>query len=176
MTEQQKNSLLFKIAETRKNQMYFFVFALLSVAVMVAIFIFSSQTAENSAALSNEFNGFLEKLLNSFKWLFSEDITLWIKTYIRKIAHFVLYTLLGVFLSSAAFNTRIKKLLTKLYLSAGIGVFYSITDEIHQLFIKGRSGEVRDVLIDFSGVLCGIVFAVLAYKIIQIIAKNCKKA
>lgn len=37
-----------------------------------------------------------------------------------------------------------------------ICLLYSISDEFHQLFIVGRSGEVRDVLIDTIGALTGI--------------------
>lgn len=34
--------------------------------------------------------------------------------------------------------------------------FYAIFDEGHQLFIPGRSGEVRDVMIDSLGAAFGI--------------------
>jgi len=37
-----------------------------------------------------------------------------------------------------------------------ICVLYAASDEIHQLFIAGRSGEVRDVLIDSAGASIGI--------------------
>lgn len=36
------------------------------------------------------------------------------------------------------------------------GFLYAVSDEIHQIFVPGRSGEPRDVLIDTSGVLIGI--------------------
>ena len=32
-----------------------------------------------------------------------------------------------------------------------------MTDEIHQLFVPGRSGEIRDVCIDSLGVITGII-------------------
>lgn len=175
MINQQKNSLFFKITETRKNLICFLLFASLSIAVMVAIFLFSSQTAENSAALSGEFKGIVDKVLNCFKWLFSDGAILWIKNHIRKIAHFALYTLLGAFLSAATLNTRLKSLSARFFLPVGIGLFYSITDEIHQLFIEGRSGEIRDVFIDFSGVISGSIIAFLIYKTAKNIAKNRKK-
>ena len=38
-----------------------------------------------------------------------------------------------------------------------IGVLYAVSDEIHQCFVPGRSGELRDVLIDSAGVICGVV-------------------
>ena len=37
-------------------------------------------------------------------------------------------------------------------------VFYAAIDEIHQLFVPGRSGEIKDVLIDSCGSFIGIHF------------------
>ena len=34
---------------------------------------------------------------------------------------------------------------------------YAISDEVHQLFVPGRSGQATDVLIDFSGSLAAIL-------------------
>lgn len=36
-----------------------------------------------------------------------------------------------------------------------IGFLYACTDEFHQTFVPGRSGELRDILIDTFGVLLG---------------------
>ena len=176
MISKQKIRLLSRVAEAKKNQICFLIFALLSIAVMITIFVFSSQKAETSAALSGEFGGFIEKMLSGLEWLLGKNLLLWIKTYLRKIAHFVLYTLLGAFTMASVFNTKIKKTAIKGLISAAIGLAYSISDEIHQLFVEGRSGEIRDVLIDFSGVASGILITLAFCKIFQIIAKNCKKA
>ena len=46
-------------------------------------------------------------------------------------------------------------------ISALFCLVYAISDEIHKLFVPGRSGEIRDVLIDFTGVLIGILFTML---------------
>ena len=43
------------------------------------------------------------------------------------------------------------------------GVAYAMTDEIHQLFVPGRSCQVTDVLIDSAGVLFGSVIGVLIF-------------
>ena len=40
---------------------------------------------------------------------------------------------------------------------------------------QGRSGEIRDVFIDFSGVISGSIIAFLIYKTAKNIAKNRKK-
>ena len=42
---------------------------------------------------------------------------------------------------------------------------YACTDEIHQLFIEGRSGEIRDILVDSTGALIGMVLVGIILKI-----------
>jgi VanZ family protein len=42
-----------------------------------------------------------------------------------------------------------------------------VSDELHQLAVAGRSGEVRDVLIDFCGALLGIAFFTLLTKVLK---------
>ena len=44
-------------------------------------------------------------------------------------------------------------------------ILYSCSDEIHQLFIPGRSGEIRDVLIDTLGGFNGSIFYKLYFKL-----------
>ena len=39
--------------------------------------------------------------------------------------------------------------------SVCIAVLYASTDELHQLFVPGRSGQVNDVLIDGCGAVIG---------------------
>ncbi|HIU52150.1 MAG TPA: VanZ family protein [Candidatus Merdicola faecigallinarum] len=52
------------------------------------------------------------------------------------------------------YNIDVKRKITYSFI---IGVIYAITDEIHQLFVPGRSGEIRDVLIDGLGIIVGII-------------------
>ena len=40
-------------------------------------------------------------------------------------------------------------------------IFYAATDEFHQLFVPGRYGMVRDVVLDFLGALTGIAVCIL---------------
>ena len=44
----------------------------------------------------------------------------------------------------------------KVLISIGLAFIYACSDEIHQLFVGGRSGEFRDVLIDSCGAGFGI--------------------
>ena len=36
-----------------------------------------------------------------------------------------------------------------------VAVAYAVTDEVHQLFVPGRSGRITDVLIDGAGAVVG---------------------
>ena len=38
---------------------------------------------------------------------------------------------------------------------------YSITDEIHQIFVSGRSGEIRDIIVDTCGSTVGILLNII---------------
>ena len=40
------------------------------------------------------------------------------------------------------------------------GFLYAVSDEIHQTFIEGRSGQVSDVILDTTGVLLGIIIVI----------------
>jgi VanZ family protein len=83
---------------------------------------------------------------------------------IRKTAHLSLYLILGVlsFLNIAAYNIPFA---LKPVLSLGFSSAYSISDEIHQRFVPGRSCELRDVLIDVSGAIIGIALVFIIFSI-----------
>ena len=54
----------------------------------------------------------------------------------------------------------------KAYIYSLIIVFgYACSDEFHQLFVEGRSGQFKDVLIDTSGGIFGSLLAILKSKI-----------
>lgn len=58
------------------------------------------------------------------------------------------------------------------FLRRGITAFfaaavYAATDEIHQLFVAGRSGRFSDVLIDSSGALLGVLIFALIVRIVK---------
>lgn len=69
---------------------------------------------------------------------------------IRKTAHFIEYAFLG-FLTARGFNFSKKSP----WLSVLACGFYAATDEFHQTFVPGRSGEINDVLLDTAGATFG---------------------
>ena len=54
------------------------------------------------------------------------------------------------------------------------GVWYAGFDEVHQLMVPDRSGNILDVGIDMLGFCTGVIFAMLVYKIILSIKQKKK--
>ncbi|MED4014497.1 VanZ family protein [Sutcliffiella cohnii] len=128
---------------------------LLVVAWMVLIFSFSAQPAEQSSSLSG---GIVEPIIETIETVVpvvSIDKEFF-HTFIRKNAHFFAYFILGV-LSLHAFRRSGVVGMKAGTFALLLSVVYAISDEVHQLFVPGRSGEVRDVLIDSAGAFIGIV-------------------
>lgn len=70
---------------------------------------------------------------------------------IRKIAHFALYALLGRAIFTFIRQHYIFAKIQTYYIFSFIAtVIYAITDECHQIFINGKSAELKNVLIDAS--------------------------
>lgn len=141
-----------------KNRFWRFLFWTAAAAVMVFIFLKSAEPGDRSSATSG---GFIEMVLTIFSKSFREKseperllLVGQLQPIIRKFAHFGIYTVLGVFLLSAMFTYDCTPIL-QAGVSWGIGLVYAVTDEIHQIFVPGRAGQVRDVLIDFAGILTG---------------------
>ena len=80
--------------------------------------------------------------------------------FVRKAAHFCEFALLG-FLTTWLLLWVSRRFISmspwKTWLfPAAFTLLYAISDEVHQIF-TGRGSRVTDVLIDFSGALCGIL-------------------
>ena len=130
--------------ERSKKRIVLCVLLWLCVASLcVTIFIFSSQSAIESSEQSGT-------IIELFYKLFGVGFT---DFFVRKLAHFFEFMLLGFFSAFAFYITfdDIKKILFGIAFS----LLYSVSDEIHQIFVPGRACQLRDVLIDFSGIIVG---------------------
>lgn len=135
---------------------------------MSLIFYFSNQSSTHSDSVSN---GLMNRIIcfteNIINYEFTDGEIENIYKYgivpLRKSAHFILYFILGTlcFNFINQFKVEKKKIII---ISLLICVLYACSDEIHQLLIPGRSGEIRDVLIDSIGSILGIL---LIYKFIN---------
>lgn len=142
---------------------------------MIVIFCFSAQPAEQSSETSSGFSKILAEIFFSdFDSLSSSRQTEILNScqfIVRKTAHFSIYCLLGILSTTAC---KVSKLKTYRLKAAIICLLYAISDEIHQYFVKGRSCEFRDVLIDFSGAITGILLITAVFIIVRKI-KNRKE-
>src|SRR5690625_3729616 len=124
---------------------------------MGVIFYFSHQTASESSELSS---GVMNVILNIISFISPVDISKdFLHFLVRKGALFSVYFVLGVLIIHALFRRVHWK--RDVIFATTISILYAISDEVHQLFIPGRSGEVRDVFIDSGGAIVGIILYVL---------------
>lgn len=126
---------------------------------MYVVFGFSKHTGETSSSLSLRIANFFTN---------DESIIRIIEPIIRKIAHLSEYALGGFLIYGflLTFEMNSKK---QIIMSILLGVIYAITDEVHQLFVPGRSGQVKDVYIDSLGVIIGVCALLFLVKIVQFI-------
>lgn len=132
------------------------ILIILTILWMIIIFLFSGSNGDKSSNTSgiivNKIVPIVERIIN--KKLTEEQVSNYISYPIRKCAHITEYLILGilVYLSINTYQMDKNKMII---LSILICTLYSISDEFHQLFISGRSGSIRDILIDSIGILIG---------------------
>lgn len=126
-----------------------------ALGLAVSIFWFSAQPAGISTNMSD---GVSRTLLKLGSWLNLNqgpqeeyyEIMEQMSMPVRKAAHVTEFAVFYFSLLFACYHwdLRGKKLL---WTALALTVFYACTDEFHQLFVPGRAGQIRDVLIDSSG-------------------------
>ena len=142
---------------------------------MRLIFHFSAQEAVDSGKMSGSLTGCIAERVNMLfhlEWnresieIFAEQL----EYPVRKMAHMTEYAILAwIFLGNCMQYPYFRK---NCWFLAWIGTSaYAATDEFHQLFVKGRSGEIKDVMIDSLGALIGLLFA---WAVIYIVKKRQK--
>lgn len=140
-----------------------FLCILIGIAIlanMVMIYRFSAEDGEASGDRSHGITeGIVEVVVPNYDQLPPEKQEEKVEEFhvpVRKLAHFCEFGLLG--LLTAAFMNALGKGKKWLWwvIPAGFCLLYAISDEVHQMFTE-RGPAVKDVLIDFSGSLTGIV-------------------
>lgn len=111
---------------------------ILAVLWMIVIFYLSHQPGEESSQLSS-----IVAAVFSLVPIPEEQL----HYFVRKGAHVFAYFLLAILLYAAS---------RRWYVALTLAVIYAATDEFHQTFIPGRSGQISDVGIDSIGVVLGI--------------------
>lgn len=130
-----------------------------AILFMVVIYWFSSRTAVQSQGSSNKVVDVVVAVGESCFGKIKDNrdqVYEILSTIVRKGAHFTEYAVLCVlllyWLSSFSISYR-----RRCAIAVAISALYAATDEFHQLFVPGRSGQITDVMIDTSGALVGML-------------------
>ena len=148
--------------ENKKKIKY--VKCIIAIICCIIIFSFSAVPATASTKQSKGLTYNVIKLLNGNKLSEKELIKLTKKVnpLVRKIAHFSIYMILAIFTYMFIQELNIKSKSEKERLRKNIlytcifCIIYAIFDEIHQIYVPGRTGKAIDVIIDTLGSCMGI--------------------
>ena len=124
---------------------------------MGLIFSFSNQTGTSSSSLSTKVLTRIAITID--KDMTDEEIDEFVDKYsfiIRKVAHLTIYFVLGI-LAYINLKEYMKVTPALVIYSIIFCLVYASTDEIHQLLVNGRSGNIYDVILD----TCGSTLAIL---------------
>ena len=131
---------------------------------MILVFIFSNEGGVDSSGTSgNTIRQILILFKKDWDLIQLEKTIEMLQPFVRKLAHFTLYAVGGFLTYNLnSKSEKIKKLeqrysyINKYTITIIFGIFYAITDEIHQIFVPGRDGRVFDVCVDTLGVIFGL--------------------
>ncbi|MGM9877840.1 MAG: VanZ family protein [Bacilli bacterium] len=133
-----------------------YVLLVLIILWMGIIFIFSFKTGSESTKQSD---GFISITIGNIVNIFNKNLTNEekekiidiVEVPIRKLAHIIEYFILTILVSLFVNSYKIS-IKNVVYITFVICILYSCSDEIHQLFVSDRSGQITDVLIDSIGI------------------------
>lgn len=135
------------------------IFLVLTIIWMLIISTFSSRTGDLSATDSGKIGMLMGQIfVPGFENWSQEKQTEFAEKIdypIRKTAHATEYAILGMLLVGA-YVDREKTRRARILFPWLIGTAYAATDEFHQLFVPGRSGQISDVCLDSVGVFTGV--------------------
>lgn len=132
---------------------------------MLLIFMFSAQDATESTEVSNSV---LVWIMDHMRMIMPGAILDFLMGYIRKVAHFTIYMMLGIWAVLAWSEYRQETHVMKRILPPWIvAMIYALSDEFHQRFVPGRAGQFRDVCIDSYGAIVGILLVQLGVYLIH---------
>ena len=145
---------------------------ILTVAWMILIFYLSSENGAESTERSNSVLKLIELIIGDD--LVTDEI-------IRKVAHVLEFSVLTVLaFCSARFTNKISHIKSyaespvklvksdnEMYIAITLwlSLLTAVLDEYHQLFVEGRDGSIRDVLIDAIGIIIVLIIIRIIFTI-----------
>lgn len=117
------------------------IFLILIIANCLIIFSFSNQKSEDSGNSSGRVVNFISEIISAIKNMpeqekndFKENV---MQPLVRKLAHFSIYTVLGILIMNFMFTFRRSFYQCGLF-SIFLGFLYACSDELHQLFVPRK--------------------------------------
>ena len=139
--------------EINKKQIFYIALIIIWMAV---VFAFSNEPAEKSSKASGSITEKVVQAITKDNKKITQSQKDTIETVIRKCAHFTLYAIGGILIANFINTTGTSNKYLIIY-SILFAFAYAISDEVHQLLVPGRSGEIKDIVIDTAGATCGVM-------------------
>lgn len=170
-TFERRNGILLDMRE--KLRMLSF---LPTIVMLCVIFSFSGQQGDASSEISH---GVTYKIVEFERKIKGEQMDSdrmeqrveEIHFYVRKMGHVSEFFLLELAMTIPCLVYGVKGKRFALY-PLGCAVFCAGMDEFHQLFISGRDGALRDVLIDSIGIVLAVALVQICRKIFLVVRKR----
>lgn len=132
------------------------LFALFLLWILV-IFYNSSQTAINSNEISFKIVRYIAK---EYEKLGFDSITksqfMKLNIIVRKLAHGFQFCILAIISNLLMTYLNVKKE-NIIFYTLFLVIVFAVGDEVHQLFVDGRTPSAIDVIIDFTGGVVGVI-------------------
>lgn len=152
---------------------WFWISHVLVIVWMIVIFSFSAQPGEESADLSGGVSHLVMTLWNQIFGLGWDEAKVLAMTElwdfpIRKLAHMTEFGILAmlIFVATKSY-VKIKTIKHRYIIAWLVAVCYAGTDEFHQLFVPGRSGNLFDVCVDATGITSALFLIFGAKYVLQ---------
>lgn len=154
-----------------KPKKYVFFSFIATLLCMIGIFLLSAQPANVSDGNSRWILG---RFIGSITGLIGNDMSVQqrfqlvknIDSIARELMHGVVYFVLAIFAELTVIGA-INKKHDSVIITFIFCIFYGLTDEIHQLFVPGRSFQIIDLIMDASGALIAIVLVVVTSNVVN---------
>ena len=150
-----------------KIKIFRIIVLLLLIGTFFIIFRFSSQNGTQSKGISTKVTEVILEKSSKYNQLDNKEkkkVFNRANAVIRKIAHFSIYTLVGLLLMGIMTRTKLKDK-RRILITVVIGIIYATLDEFHQSFSPGRTPKITDIYIDTLGVILGILLVLTAREI-----------
>lgn len=154
--------------QSKKRVFAVFLLWLMAFGHFYTITRFSARAADvSSAESSGILDNILENILGEKKETMDAECYDQIHILFRKTAHFISFFVLGflyIMLAAVQYETLDKQLVTAVLIC---GLSAAILDEGHQYFVPGRGPSIKDVCIDFSGIITGSMLFIYLKKVFK---------